>query len=62
MSTIHEIEAAIPRLRREEIEALRAWIDEYLEDQLELTDEVKRRLDQSRREIADGLISAPVSL
>ena len=54
MSTIQEIEAAIPRLRREEIEALRAWIDEYLEDQLELTDEVKRRLDQSRREIADG--------
>jgi hypothetical protein len=54
VSTIQEIEAAIPRLRREEIEALRAWIDEYLEDQLELTDEVKRRLDQSRREIADG--------
>lgn len=54
MSTIQEIEAAIPRLRREEIEALRAWIDEYLEDQLELTDEVKARVDQSRREILDG--------
>ena len=54
MSTIQEIEAAIPRLKREDIEALRAWIDEYLEDQLELTDEVKGHLDQSRREILDG--------
>ena len=54
MSTVQEIEAAIPRLTREEVEALRAWIDDYLEDQLELTDEVKRRLDDSRREISSG--------
>jgi hypothetical protein len=54
MSTIQEIEAAIPRLTREEIEALRAWIDDYLEDQLELADEVKDQLDQSRRDIAAG--------
>src|SRR4029077_20666659 len=32
------------------------WIDDYLEDQLELTDEVKARLEQSRREIAAGQI------
>jgi hypothetical protein len=51
LGTIQEIEAAIPRLRREEVEALRAWIGDYLEDQLELKDEVKIRLDQSRREI-----------
>jgi hypothetical protein len=54
MSTVQEIEAAIPSLKREEIEALRAWIDDYLEDQLQLTDEVKRHLDQSRQEIAAG--------
>ncbi len=54
MSTVQEIEAAIPRLKREEIEALQAWIADYLEDQLELSDEVKERLDQSRREIATG--------
>lgn len=54
MSTVQEIEAALPRLSRIEIERIRAWIDDYLEDQLELTDEVKARLDQSRREIADG--------
>ena len=54
MSTIQEIEAAIPQLRREEVEALRAWIEDYLEDQLELRDDVRQQLDQSRREIAGG--------
>jgi hypothetical protein len=39
-------------LSREEIKQIREWIDDYLEDQLELTDEVKAKLDQSRREIA----------
>lgn len=54
MSTVQEIEAVIPKLSRAEIEEVRAWIDDFLEDQLELTDEVKARLDQSRREIAEG--------
>ncbi|MBI5775084.1 MAG: hypothetical protein HZA89_15265 [Verrucomicrobia bacterium] len=54
MSTVQEIEAAIPRLSRAEIEEIRAWIDDFLEEQLELTDEVKAKLDESRREIAAG--------
>lgn len=54
MSTVQEIEAILPKLTRAEIEAVRAWIDDFLEDQLELTDEVKASLDQSRREIAGG--------
>jgi hypothetical protein len=51
---VKEIEAAIPRLSRAEVEELRAWIEDFLEDQLELTDEVKAKLDQSRQEIAAG--------
>jgi hypothetical protein len=54
MSTVKEIQAAIPTLSREEIEQIRTWIDDYLEDQLELTDDLKAKLDQSRREIAAG--------
>ncbi|HSY43741.1 MAG TPA: hypothetical protein VK811_07500 [Candidatus Acidoferrum sp.] len=54
MSTVQEIEAAIPRLSRREIEEIRAWIDDFLEDQLELNEEVKSKLDQSRRDIAEG--------
>ena len=54
MSTVKEIQAAIPKLSREEIEEIREWIDGYLEHHLELTNEVKAKLDQSRREIAAG--------
>lgn len=54
MSTVKEIQAAIPKLSLREIEQIRLWIDDYLEDQLELTDQVKASLDQSRREIAAG--------
>ena len=54
MSSVQEIEAVIPKLSRVEVEEVRAWIDDFLEDQLELTDEVKAKLDQSHSEIADG--------
>jgi formate dehydrogenase maturation protein FdhE len=51
MSSVQEIEAVIPKLSRAEVEEVRAWIDNFLEDQLELTDEVKSKLDQSRSEL-----------
>ena len=54
MSSVQEIEAVIPKLTRAEVEEVRAWIDDFLEEQLELTDEVKAKLDQPRREIAEG--------
>ena len=54
MSTVKEIEAAIPKLSRAEIEEIRDWIDDYLEDRFELTDEVKAKLDQSHCEVANG--------
>jgi hypothetical protein len=57
VSTVKEIQEALPTLSRQEIEAIRDWIDDYLEDQMELTDEVKAKLDQSRREVAAGQYS-----
>jgi hypothetical protein len=57
VSTVKEIQEALPKLSRQEIEAIRDWIDEFLEDQLEVTDEVKAKLDQSRRDIARGQYS-----
>ena len=54
MSTVAEIENAIPQLSRAELVELRNWFEEYVEDHLELTDEVQARLDESRREIAAG--------
>ena len=54
MSTVEEIRTAIPKLPREEIEAIREWLDDYLEGGLELKDEIKAKLDQSRSEITAG--------
>ncbi len=54
MSTVQEIQAAIPKLTPEELADLKEWLDDFLEDQLELTEEVKVKLDQSRTEIAAG--------
>jgi hypothetical protein len=54
VSTVKEIEAVLPTLSRAEIEEIRDWIDEYLEDHLDLTDEVAAKLDESRKEIAAG--------
>jgi hypothetical protein len=54
MSTVREIEAAIPRLSRAELEELRLWFEDYVEDHLGLKEDVKARLDESRREITEG--------
>ncbi len=54
MSTVQEIEAAIPKLSRGELEQLRVWFEDYLANELELTHEVRAKLDNSRREIAAG--------
>ncbi|MFN2542170.1 MAG: hypothetical protein ABR514_08395 [Chthoniobacterales bacterium] len=54
MSTVEEIREAILKLPREQIEQISEWTRDHLEDQLELTDEIKAKLEQSRREIAAG--------
>jgi hypothetical protein len=54
MSTVQEIQAAIPKLSAKELEELKQWLEDYFEDQLELTDEVKAKLDESRAQIAAG--------
>ena len=54
MSTVQEIEAAIPKLSQTELQKFHAWYEEFIEDHLELTDDIKVKLDESRREIAAG--------
>ena len=54
MSTVQEIQAAIQKLTPEEQAELKGWMADYFEDPLELTDEVKAKLDRSRAEIAAG--------
>ena len=63
MSTVQEIEAAIPRPSQAELEQLRARFEHYRQDQLEPIDDVKAKLDESLRGIAAGgyMTRQPVS-
>ena len=54
MSTVQEIKAAIPKLTPQEQVELKEWLEEFFEDQLEVNDEVKSKLDQARQEIREG--------
>ena len=54
MSTMQEIQAAIVKLSHKELAELKDWLEDHIEDQLELNEEVKTAVDQSRAEIAAG--------
>lgn len=53
-SDVQEIEQAIQTLPRNEVERLRDWIENYLEDQLEVTDEFAARIERGKKNIAEG--------
>ena len=58
MSNVKEIESAIQTLGRTELQELVAWIEDYLEDQMDFTDEFKASIEQSilllARKLAKG--------
>jgi hypothetical protein len=53
-SDVQEIEQAIRTLARPQIEHLRDWIENLLEDQFELTDEFKASIKRGKADIAAG--------
>jgi hypothetical protein len=53
MSTVQEIESAIRELPRAEVEALQAWIQDYLEDQKQFTPEFEAAIQRGKRDIAE---------
>jgi hypothetical protein len=57
MSTVQEIETAITKLPLEEKEVLRDWLDEAIEEQLEVSDEFKAKIQRARQEITAGVHS-----
>ncbi len=54
MSTVQEIEQAISRLSPGEMRRVRDWLENQLEDQLEMTDEFEGRIESSERQMAAG--------
>lgn len=57
MSTVKEIETALTKLRLEEMEAVRDRLDELIEDQWEVSEEFKAKIQRAKREIAAGVHS-----
>ena len=54
MQTLERIEAEVKQLPKAEQEALRDWLDNMLEDELEFTDEFKAKIERAKRDIAEG--------
>jgi hypothetical protein len=56
MKTLEEVEADVRMLSREEQAELREWLENLLEDQLEMTDEFKTRIERGERDIQEGRV------
>ena len=54
MQTLAKIEEDVKQLSKAEQEALRDWLDNVLEDELEFTDEFKAKIERAKRDIAEG--------
>ena len=57
MSSVKEIESALEKLTLDEKQAVRDWLDDLIEDQLEVSDEFKAKIQRAQREIAAGIYS-----
>ncbi len=55
MSTVQEIESAMRKLKPEELQQVRDWLEDFLEDQMEFTPEFEAGIRKSEREMAAGL-------
>ena len=54
MSMLEQIEEQVKRLSVADQQALRNWLDDILEDELEFTDEFKAKIEKAKRDIAEG--------
>lgn len=54
MPTLDQIEKQVERLPTTEKKALLEWLEDLLEDELEVTDEFKAKIQRAKRDIAEG--------
>ena len=55
-SDVLEIEQAIQGLPRAEVERLLEWIENFLEDQLKVSDEFAASIERGKKDVAEGNI------
>jgi DNA replication protein DnaD len=54
--TLEKLEAEVRKLSPQEQEQLRDWLENFLEDRLELTDDFKADIEAGKNEIAEGRV------
>ncbi len=54
MSTVQEVESAIAKLSPAEMQEVAEWLENLLEDQLELRPEFVERLERAQAQLARG--------
>lgn len=54
MKTLEQIESDVRNLSPQEQEQLRDWLENLLEDRLELKDEFKAEIEAGKQDIAEG--------
>lgn len=54
MSTVKEIESAIQKLAPAEVKELAHWIEDYLEDELDMTDAFKASIERGKQDLSAG--------
>ena len=52
--SVQEVEQLVRNWPREDQEELRDWLENLLEDQLEMTDDFKQKIERGFREISEG--------
>ena len=53
MPTLEQIEQQVKQLSRADQEALRDWLENVLEDELEMTDEFKAKIEQGEKDLRE---------
>ena len=56
MQTLARIEDEVKQLSKAEQEALRDWLENMLEDELEFTDEFKAKIERGEQDIRAGRV------
>ena len=54
VSKVEQMETELRKLSQAELRQIRAWLDDFIEDELEFTPEFEQAIRRAERDMADG--------
>lgn len=61
MSSVQEIESALTRLPLEDLQAVRGWLEDFIEDRMEVDERFKAKIERAQAELNDGISSRTIT-